>query len=377
MRMWLIIMYTTLAVTLTGLFYLAGRVGNFGGIKKLAQGSRRRKFLISFLIITAAFVGIGACLNFMNAIVCVIYFAMAWVVCDVVFWCIERWRKKAFRFYYAGWTAILGTLLALSVGWYQDYHVWQTDYTIVSEKNIKPLKIAMFADSHLGTTFGAKGFAKHMATIQHQNPDAVVVVGDFVDDGTTKEDMIAACRTLGELKTPYGVYFVFGNHDKGYYGSSYRGFSGQELIDELEKNGVVVLRDEAFLVADDFYFIGRRDFSEIKERRGYRQTMVELLQTLDQSKYMVVLDHQPTDYDNQAKAGVDLVLSGHTHGGQLFPFNQVGKWIGANDLIYGHEKRNKTDFIVTSGLSDWAIKFKTGTKSEFVMLYIRPQDVKN
>ena len=86
---------------------------------------------------------------------------------------------------------------------------------------------------------------------------------------------------------------------------------------------------------------------------------------------MIVIDHQPTDYANQALAEVDLVLSGHTHGGQLFPFNQVGKWIGANDRIYGHEKRNKTDFIVTSGISDWAIKFKTGTKSEYVVINIK------
>lgn len=73
----------------------------------------------------------------------------------------------------------------------------------------------------------------------------------------------------------------------------------------------------------------------------------------------------------QAEAKVDLVLCGHTHGGQLFPFNQVGKWIKANDLVYGHEKRDETNFIVTSGISDWAIKFKTGTKSEYVMIDIK------
>ena len=86
---------------------------------------------------------------------------------------------------------------------------------------------------------------------------------------------------------------------------------------------------------------------------------------------MIVIDHQPADYDNQTKTEVDLVLSGHTHGGQLFPFNRVGKWIGANDLIYGYEKRAKTDFIVTSGISDWAIKFKTGCRSEYVVIDVK------
>ena len=142
------------------------------------------------------------------------------------------------------------------------------------------------------------------------------------------------------------------------------------MSDTLNQNGVKVLRDEVAFINDAFYVIGRRDFSEVKEQKGHRQSMAQLVQNLDKEKYMIVLDHQPTDYQNQAETGVDLVLSGHTHGGQLFPFNWVGKWIGANNLIYGHEKQAQTDFIVTSGISDWAIKFKTGTKSEFVVIDI-------
>ena len=132
-----------------------------------------------------------------------------------------------------------------------------------------------------------------------------------------------------------------------------------------------MLRDEAVLLHDNFYIVGRKDYSETAENRGKRQTMPELIQDLNQDKYIIVLDHQPTEFEKQAETKVDLVLCGHTHGGQLFPFNQVGKWIGANDLVYGHEKRQQTDFIVTSGLSAWAIRFKTGTKSEFVVVDIK------
>ena len=373
MTMWIFILIAIVAVTACAILYLAycWRRTVYADQRKSVRG-----LLVPLAAVMLFFTAAGLLLNFINAVVVVTHIAVVMLAVEFTAFCLRRCGVR-FSSKLQFCSAMLMSAAALGWGWYCDHHVWRTEYSLTTAKNIPDLKILMFADSHVGATFGADGFAKHVEVMKEENADAVFIVGDFVDDGTTKEDMIAACRTLGELKTPYGVYFVFGNHYKGYYGSSYRGFSGQELIDELEKNGVVVLRDEAFLVADDFYFIGRRDFSEIKERRGYRQTMVELLQTLDQSKYMVVLDHQPTDYDNQAKAGVDLVLSGHTHGGQLFPFNQVGKWIGANDLIYGHEKRNKTDFIVTSGLSDWAIKFKTGTKSEFVMLYIRPQDVKN
>ena len=96
--------------------------------------------------------------------------------------------------------------------------------------------------------------------------------------------------------------------------------------------------------------------------------MDELTQNLDKSKYMLVLDHQPGDYDAQADSGVDLVLSGHTHGGQMIPITYVGELFNINDATYGYEKRKDTEFIVTSGISDWEILFKTGTKSEYVII---------
>ena len=209
-----------------------------------------------------------------------------------------------------------------------------------------------------------------MKTIEAQNPDIVLIVGDFVDDDTTKEDMIRCCQTLGEMKATYGVYYVFGNHDKGYYPPEYRGYSGDDLIKELEKNNVHVMQDDIELVDDRFYIIGRADKSE--EYASGRKTMEELTKDLDPNKFSIVLDHQPQEYDAQEKAGVDLVLSGHTHGGQLFPLMTVENLthITPDDRVYGYEKRGDTNFIVTSGISDWAIKFKTGCRSEYVMLEI-------
>ena len=374
MLMWIVIMWTTLAATGAALVYLSTRVCRFQSIQRLTKKSEKRKALVGGGIVFGSFGILCLLINFVNAIVCVVYFAMIWLVCDWVFYLIHKVRKKDFHYYYAGATAVVLTLAALCCGWWLDHTVWQTNYSFETTKNVKDLKIAFFADSHTGTTFHADGFAKHLDAVQAQNPDIVLVVGDFVDDGTTREDMIETCRRLGEMKTPYGVYFVFGNHDKGYYGPEYRGFSAQELIEELKKNNVTVLQDETVLVDHRFYIIGRKDFSEEKERLSTRLSMEELIKPLDKSKYMIVADHQPADYQNQAATGVDLVISGHTHGGQLFPFNQVGKWIGANDRVYGHEKRNHTDFVVTSGLSDWAIKFKTGTKSEFVVINVSQAD---
>lgn len=373
MTMWLIIMWTALGLTGAALVYLSNRVCQFGHIKKITRDNEKLKALIGGGIVFGLFGLISLWLNFINAIVCAVYFAMIWLICDFIFWLWQKSRKQHFQRYYAGVSALICSFAALTTGWYLDHHVWQTTYTLSTTKNVQPLKIILFADSHIGTTFNAKGFAEHAQKIQAQNPDVIIVAGDFVDDDSSRADMLETSRILGNIKTKYGVYFVFGNHDSGYYGAEHRGFSAAELIVELEKNGVKVLRDETVLIADTFYIIGRRDRSVERERRGNRLSMYELIQPLDQNKYMITVDHQPADYKNQAEVGVDLVLSGHTHGGQLFPFNQVGKWIGANDHIYGLEQRGKTDFIVTSGISDWAIKFKTGTKSEYVVINIQPE----
>ena len=143
---------------------------------------------------------------------------------------------------------------------------------------------------------------------------------------------------------------------------SARGYSGEELVAELEKNGVIVLADETVLIDDRFYLIGRED-------AGYgvstRREMDALMRDLAPEKFTVVLDQQPSDYAAEEAAGADLVLSGHTHGGQFLPLAPIMKLVSSNDLIYGLEKRGDTTFIVTSGLSDWAIRFKTGCRSEY------------
>lgn len=378
MTMWLMIMYVTLALTGSCLIYLCKRVAQFTFFYKLTCCYPKIRFSLSAVLVFVIFTVIGICLNFMNAVVCAIYFAFCWLVTDFLFWVLYRFKilDKENTKNISGLMAICFSLAALGTGWYLDHHVWKTEYVFYSDKLSHDIKIIGFADAHVGTTFNADGFTKHMAKIQKQNPDLVIVAGDFVDDDTSRENMVAASKALGKIKTTYGVYFVFGNHDNGYYGAARRGFSGQELVEELKKNGVKVLRDDTELIADTLYIIGRRDYSVKREMRGTRSSMAELTADLDKNKFIFVADHQPADYENQAKSEVDMVFSGHTHGGQLFPFNQVGKWIGANDLIYGHEKRNKTDFIVTSGISDWAIKFKTGTKSEYVVINLVAQTPK-
>lgn len=368
MTLWIIISWTVMAFLWASVFYLANKMPRLFDF--MANYGELVRFLIGIGLVLILGIVLSLFFNFVNAVVCIIYLGFVWAFSDFIFWIIQKAFHLSFDYYYSGWIAVILTLITFVIGWYLNNNVWQINYHLKTNKNVAPLKIAMFADAHLGTTFDSKGFEKHIAKIQAQNPDLLAIVGDFVDDETKKAEMIKACKILGDYKSKYGVFFVFGNHDKGY--RNYRHFTGEDLIQELTKNNVKVLFDDVILLNKDFYLIGRKDYSEIKEERSVtgRLSMNELTKDLDKNKYIIVLDHQPTDYKNQAASEVDLVLSGHTHGGQLFPFNKVGKWIKANDAIYGLEHRNKTDFIVTSGISSWAIKFKTGTKSEYVIIDI-------
>ncbi len=348
-------------IALLGLVYLLNRFHRFEWIRKIGE---RRKTL-SWLLAACPVLAIILFFYFktVSTTLFVLHLMVFWLICDLVSLVIRRIRGEDFKRYYAGGCAIAITVAYLAVGWYNCHHVYRTEYQVKTGKSIgeKGLRVVQISDSHVGATFDGEGFAEHMREVQKTNPDVVVITGDYVDDDTTEADMIASCRALGNLKTTYGVYYVFGNHDEGYFDQ--REFHTEDLRRELEKNQVKILEDESVLVDDRFYIIGRQDASSVE-----RANMASLIEGLDASKYMIVLDHQPNAFDEQADSGVDLVLTGHTHGGQMFPIGITGVLSGQYDRAYGMEKRKDTSFVVNSGISDWAIPFKTAAFSEYVVI---------
>ena len=174
MTMWLVIMYATLMITGASLLYLSNRVGKFR-IFKTSEEKKKNRFMLGTLTVFLIFGLIGLAINFINAVVCAIYFALIWLVSDVVFFVVEKIRHKPFEKYFAGMFAIVASIAALSCGWYLNHNVWQTTYVIETDKAVKDIKIIMFADSHTGTTFRAEGFARHIAAMQAQNPDMVKI----------------------------------------------------------------------------------------------------------------------------------------------------------------------------------------------------------
>lgn len=379
---WILLIVISLSMSAAGFLFLISRFAKFPWVERLARGSRIRRFLISSVFPLTGAVILWRLFGMVNVMICVLHLDVFWILADITGGIVQKFRKKQPQktasgqpwekqprkpVYIPGICALLLTAGYLGYAWYTAHHVIRTDYELQTEKDLggEPLKIVMFGDSHVGSTFHADRFTEYCREMEACNPDLLVVAGDFVDDDTTKEDMAASCEALGSIQTKYGVYFVYGNHDRGYYGSEYRDYSGADLTGELLKNGVRILQDEAVLIDDRFYLIGRED-----ARMLYRSDMESLMEGLDPEKYIVVADHQPHDYEAQAECGVDLVLSGHTHGGWMIPINQLAVWTGTDDQAYGHEKRGQTDFIVTSGISEWELKFKSGTVSEYVVITV-------
>lgn len=358
-----------LAVLVALMFFT---VRKFYFVEKLSQGKKWLKNVLALGLCVLAFI-VGYFTNMVYMVVIVLHFIIFDWILFFLGWILGKITKKHLKFYWAGILAVVVTIGYLSFAYWNDWNIVRTDYTVETNKTItdnkgkklSDFRIAQITDAHIGTTFDGKGLAKYIKEINKAKPDIFVITGDLIDDDTTKEQMIDTCNSLGLIKAKYGTYYIEGNHDAAYYKD--RGYSMEEFQKDLENNGVTYMKDDVKLINDSVYVIGRID----RRFNDVRKSMAELTKGLDKSKYMIVLDHQPHDFKAQADSGVDLVLCGHTHGGQLFPIGYLGVWYGSYEKSYGIEKQKNTVFEVSSGISGWGVPYKTGAVSEYVILDIK------
>ena len=367
MSMWLGIFAAVALLAVISIIYLVTRFHRFRCLERLGETHKLLSWLAAMIP-----VALLLCIYFYNMFTMftvLIHLMVIWMLCDLVCMIVRKLRHQPRTRNVAGGLALLLTAAVLGAGWYFAHHVYETDYRIETKKHLggAPLRIAMLADSHLSLTLDGEAFAAQLARIEAEKPDMLVICGDFVDDDSAKADMQRACEALSEVNLKYGVFYVWGNHDAGY--SGYRDFTADELRQTLLESGVQILEDEAAVPDDRIALIGRLDANAPE-----RLPAEALAAPLDDSLYQILLDHQPTDYDAEAAAGFDLVLSGHTHGGHIFPAGLIGLLISENDAVYGMETRGDTAFIITSGISGWAIPFKTGARSEFCIIEVSPTE---
>ncbi len=361
------ILTSSFLLFLTILFgYLVYRFHKSIIIKFIKNKKISRLILLVVTIITIFFV----VFNIINTLLVFVSLFLFLLIFDFIIGIINIIRKKDINNSISFILAIISTCIYLIYGYFLAHHVVETKYIIEVNKDIgvDKFRIVQVSDSHIGSTMNGNKFYKYMEDINKLKPDIVVITGDFVDDDTKLKDLIKSCEGLGLLDTKYGVYFIYGNHDKAYF--NYRNFTNKRLRKELKKNNVTILEDESKLITDNIYLVGRQDSQE-KDRLSAE----ELTNKLDNSKYIIGLDHKPNDYGNLVNANFDLVLSGHTHGGQLWPLGPISVFMGINDSYYGLKTIDKTNFIVSSGIGDWTIKFKMGAIAEYVVIDIKNKEL--
>ncbi len=366
--MWHTILHSALILTISGLFYLGWSLSRMETLRKVLPMSRILRMLSCLGILVLAGALGAALMGMMNTVICFLHLLLIWLLTEAVFLLVRLACHRPLRKDAVGLTALFLTVLILSKGWYNAHHVSLTRYDITTTKDLgkDSLSIVAFSDSHLGATFHSEEFSRYIQEINLLRPDVVVIVGDYVDDSSSMEDLVSCSKALGDLKARYGVYYVYGNHDRRYY-SAGDGYTQEDLVRCLKASGVRILKDEVIPLTGNTYLIGRDNASRGSFSRLSAQ---DLMRQVPQGAYSIVLDHQPNDFLTEAASHMDLVLSGHTHGGQFWPLGHIGVLMGANDFCYGHKRINATDFIVSSGIGDWELDFKTGCISEYVLVKV-------
>ncbi|MFI8073186.1 metallophosphoesterase [Streptomyces sp. NPDC086033] len=214
-------------------------------------------------------------------------------------------------------------------------------------------RIAVVSDIHLSPVLG-RGFAQKVVdTINSTRPDLIAVVGDLVD-GSVK-DLGPAAAPLARLEARHGSFFVTGNHEY---------FSGAEQwVEEVRRLGLRPLENDRTELAW-FDLAGVNDIAGESEGQG--PDFAKALGDRDTARACVLLAHQPVQIHDAVDHGVDLQLSGHTHGGQLWPGNLLAK--AANPTVAGLERYGDTQLYVSRGAGAWGPPTRVGAPSDITVI---------
>ena len=225
-----------------------------------------------------------------------------------------------------------------------------------SAGNRDSLKIVMISDMHIGEVIGKDLVQKYVAMSNAEKPDMVVLTGDMMDYESRFAEDAHIEEDLQKLEAPLGTYIIYGNHEyRANRIAKYRW---------LLKTGGTLLIDSVVQPDPTFYLVGRDDMVNKK-----RKPLHAIMEGIDKSKPIIVLDHQPWSFAEMVMNGVDLGLHGHTHNGQLWPYPLLMKLI--YECPYGYYKKGSTQFYVSSGIGIAGPPYRVGTVSELVVLNIK------
>jgi uncharacterized protein len=350
-----------------GLVYYIG----WRGLHWLRPESSSRRFKILYILIVALaassfIVGRMTGLTFMNIIgaywmACFYLLLLLVPLAHVTVILLRLTRLPRHRTQKVAGFLTLGLLIFfMAYGSYNAFSPVVRDYDIQVDKgssSLDSLHIVMAADMHFGLLSGENHAERFVEKTNELNPDMILLPGDLFDDDVQPFLDQEIDKVFSKLHAPLGVYASLGNHDR-------HDGTMQELIEALEEGGITVLYDETVDVQGQLTLIGRKDRIDDE-----RLPLNFLMESTDPVKPKILMDHQPYELDIAQQAGIDLMVSGHTHRGQVFPGNLFTNAIYEND--WGHLQKEQMHSIVTSGFGFWGPPIRIGTRSEIVSIQVQ------
>ena len=229
--------------------------------------------------------------------------------------------------------------------------------------NFHGFRIVQLSDVHVGPTIGRAFIDQLVARTNALQPDLIAITGDLVDGSVAKLGHFVT--PLAKLRARHGVFFVTGNHEY---------FSGADAwIAHLRSLGVTVLRNERVTLEQDGHHIDLAGIDDPTGRSfapGHGSDLPRALAGRDPARPLILLAHQPRGADAAAAHGVDLQLSGHTHGGQIFPFNLL---VGLQQpYVAGLHRLRDMSIYVSTGTGYWGPPMRLGVPAEITDITLHP-----
>lgn len=279
------------------------------------------------------------------------YAAYTWFGFAFLAFCISagcvllRWIFQLFHFTAHTWLgpaslAVMGVVFALSL--WSGFSTPRIKRLHVTVPGAPKMKIALVSDSHVGMGVSFSRFDKALRKIEAERPDVIFLLGDIFEYGPGLKKYAAR---LKQTNPPLGIYGVFGNHEY------YVGYDKSKTL--FKEAGARLLENETAVLANGVRVAGIKD---ARTARVTAQDVTDLLARTDREKPLIFLSHTPMYAEEAAAAGADLMFSGHTHNGQIFPFKYLVKL--QFPRVYGLYDVNGMNFYITSGMFYWGIPLR-------------------
>ncbi len=230
---------------------------------------------------------------------------------------------------------------------------------------LKGYRIVQITDLHIGLTLDGEFVRSVVERVNKQKPDLVAITGDLVDG--TPEQLKGELLALADLDAPDGVYFVTGNHE--YY-------SGVEAwMPVLRDMGIRVLRNERVTLGPQgarWDLMGVDDYNAAGMAPGHGSDVASAVEGQNKDHESILLAHQPRSIFDAADRDIGLVLSGHTHGGQIWPWNHL-VYLQQPYLKGLHLHGPRTQIYISEGTGYWGPPMRLGTSQEITVIEIHPK----